>query len=95
MLRHRRPHEPLRRPARRGGLGDCLAQPATGIAQLRSPEPDCFILDAKSYGRLNTFLLRTGYQQVDEIAAGYAATDPRTVRPGHGRTPRTSPARPA
>ncbi|MFF1272233.1 hypothetical protein ACFVZC_02195 [Streptomyces marokkonensis] len=75
--------------------GDCLAQPATGIAQLRSPEPDFFILGAKSYGRLNTFLLRTGYQQVDEIAAGYAATDPRSVRPGHGRTPRTSPARPA
>ncbi|MEU2911951.1 hypothetical protein ACFYM3_13415 [Streptomyces massasporeus] len=54
---------------------DCLTQPATGIAQLRSPEPDFFILGAKSYGRLNTFLLRTGYQQVDEIAAEYAAME--------------------
>ncbi|WP_329048826.1 NAD(P)-binding domain-containing protein [Streptomyces violaceus] len=55
--------------------GDCLTQPATGIAQLRSPEPDFFILGAKSYGRLNTFLLRTGYQQVDEIATGYAGVE--------------------
>ena len=31
--------------------------------------PGFFILGAKSYGRLNTFLLRTGYQQVDEIVA--------------------------
>lgn len=48
---------------------DCLAQPVPGIGQLRTPEPDFFILGAKSYGRLNTFLLRTGYQQVDEVFA--------------------------
>ncbi|WAX77468.1 NAD(P)-binding domain-containing protein [Streptomyces sp. KMM 9044] len=60
--------------------GDCLTQPATGIAQLRSPEPDFFVLGAKSHGRLNTFLLRTGYRQVDEIAAGYATVeDPRRL----------------
>ncbi|MFC8274011.1 hypothetical protein ACFUJR_16070 [Streptomyces sp. NPDC057271] len=36
---------------------------------------DFFILGAKSYGRLNTFLLRTGYRQVDEIAIGYAGVE--------------------
>ena len=33
----------------------------------RSPEPHFFILGAKSYGRLNTFLLRTGYEQIDQL----------------------------
>ncbi|MBQ1095352.1 FAD-dependent oxidoreductase [Streptomyces sp. b94] len=50
--------------------GDCLAQPSAGIEALRNPEPHFFILGAKSYGRLNTFLLRTGYQQIDELTAG-------------------------
>ncbi|WP_055469069.1 NAD(P)-binding domain-containing protein [Streptomyces ardesiacus] len=54
---------------------DCLAQPAPGIDQLRNPEPDFYILGAKSYGRLNTFLLRTGYQQVDEIVAAHTGSD--------------------
>lgn len=54
-----------------GTGADCLAQPAPGIGQLRNPEADFFILGAKSYGRLNTFLLRTGYKQVDEISAAY------------------------
>jgi thioredoxin reductase len=52
--------------------GDCLAQPSVGVDALRNPEPDFFILGAKSYGRLNTFLLRTGYEQVDRLAAAYA-----------------------
>ncbi|GAU66960.1 hypothetical protein SSP35_04_00390 [Streptomyces sp. NBRC 110611] len=55
-----------------GASTDCLAQPAPGIGRLRNPEPHFFLLGAKSYGRLSTFL-RTGYQQVDEIAAAYAA----------------------
>lgn len=56
--------------------GDCLAQPAVGIDALRNPEPHFFILGAKSYGRLNTFLLRTGYGQVDEVIGGYARAVP-------------------
>ncbi|MEU3172507.1 MULTISPECIES: hypothetical protein [unclassified Streptomyces] len=52
--------------------GDCLAQPSAGIEALRNPEPHFFILGAKSYGRLSTFLLRTGYQQIDQLAAAYA-----------------------
>ncbi|MBT2490750.1 NAD(P)-binding domain-containing protein [Streptomyces sp. ISL-96] len=52
--------------------GDCLAQPTVGIDALRNPEPHFFILGAKSYGRLNTFLLRAGYEQVDEVFDAYA-----------------------
>ncbi|WBB61804.1 hypothetical protein O7599_04415 [Streptomyces sp. WMMC500] len=52
--------------------GDCLAQPAVGLETLRNPEPGFYILGAKSYGRLNTFLLRGGYAQVDEVAAAWA-----------------------
>ncbi|MER5216869.1 NAD(P)-binding domain-containing protein [Streptomyces sp. NPDC002838] len=52
--------------------GDCLTQPAVGISALRNPEPHFFILGAKSYGRLNTFLLRTGYEQVDQVIGAYA-----------------------
>ncbi|GAA2494690.1 FAD-dependent oxidoreductase [Streptomyces gobitricini] len=51
--------------------GDCLAQPSVGIDTLRNPEPHFFILGAKSYGRLNTFLLRTGYEQIDRLTAAY------------------------
>ncbi|WP_434594083.1 FAD-dependent oxidoreductase [Streptomyces sp. A5-4] len=52
--------------------GDCLAQPSVGIEALRNPEPHFFILGAKSYGRLNTFLLRTGYEQIAQLTAAYA-----------------------
>ncbi|MBO8190554.1 flavoprotein [Streptomyces oryzae] len=47
--------------------GDCLAQPPAGLDTLRNPEPGYYILGAKSYGRLSTFLLRTGYAQVTEV----------------------------
>lgn len=47
--------------------GDCLAQPAVGFDVLRSPEPNFYILGSKSYGRLNTFLLRSGYGQVSDL----------------------------
>jgi len=61
--------------------GDCLTQPAVGIDALRNPEPRFFILGAKSYGRLNTFLLRTGYQQIDQFVAAYADA-PRLLSTG-------------
>ncbi|MFQ6856217.1 hypothetical protein AAIB46_35945 [Streptomyces sp. 35M1] len=61
--------------------GDCLTQPAVGIDALRNPEPHFFILGAKSYGRLNTFLLRTGYQQIDQFVAAYADA-PRLLSTG-------------
>ncbi|WP_175407550.1 NAD(P)-binding domain-containing protein [Streptomyces sp. TRM64462] len=59
--------------------GDCLAQPSVGIDTLRNPEPHFFILGAKSYGRLNTFLLRTGYEQIDQVAGQSQVTLSRGV----------------
>jgi len=52
--------------------GDCLQQASHGVDTLRSPEPSFFILGAKSYGRLNQFLLRVGWEQVDEVFAALA-----------------------
>ncbi len=47
--------------------GDCLAQPTAGTETLVNPEPGFFVLGAKSYGRTATFLLRTGWEQVDAV----------------------------
>lgn len=47
--------------------GDCLAQVAQGPETLVNPEPDFFILGAKSYGRNSQFLMRIGWQQVDDV----------------------------
>jgi hypothetical protein len=46
---------------------DCLDQTSQGADALKNPEPDFFILGAKSYGRNLTFLMRVGWQQVDEV----------------------------
>ena len=46
---------------------DCLAQVSQGPETLLTPEPGYFILGNKSYGRNNAFLLRIGYQQVDDV----------------------------
>jgi hypothetical protein len=46
---------------------DCLTVPAQGAATLRNPEPNFFILGAKSYGRSSNFLLRNGFEQVREV----------------------------
>jgi thioredoxin reductase len=49
--------------------GDCLTVPSQGAAALRNPEPNFFILGAKSYGRNSNFLLRTGFEQVRDVFA--------------------------
>jgi len=54
------------------GPADCLAQASHGVDALRVPEPNFFVLGMKSYGRNSTFLLRVGYEQVDEVARAYA-----------------------
>lgn len=46
---------------------DCLAQSGHGPDTLRNPEPNFFILGSKSYGRNNTFLMRIGWQQVNDV----------------------------
>jgi len=49
-----------------GGGGDCMAQTGFGPETLTSPEPRFFILGAKSYGRNSAFLMRIGWEQVDD-----------------------------
>jgi hypothetical protein len=47
-----------------GDAGDCLAQVPHGPESLRNPEPDFYILGAKSYGRNTSFLLTIGHRQI-------------------------------
>ncbi|HEV8582324.1 MAG TPA: FAD-dependent oxidoreductase [Thermoanaerobaculia bacterium] len=49
------------------GSSDCLGQTTHGADTLTNPEPNFFILGAKSYGRNNTFLMRIGWEQVGEV----------------------------
>lgn len=46
---------------------DCLQIPSQGAQTLKNPEPNFFILGAKSYGRNSNFLLRAGFDQVREV----------------------------
>jgi thioredoxin reductase len=46
---------------------DCLKVPAQGADVLRNPEPNFFVLGAKSYGRNANFLLRNGFAQVRDV----------------------------
>ena len=49
------------------GSADCLAQTSGGAEALRNPEPNFYLLGAKSYGRNSQFLIRLGLQQVREV----------------------------
>jgi len=46
---------------------DCLTQESHGADALKNPEPNFYILGSKSYGRNTTFLMRVGWDQVDEV----------------------------
>jgi thioredoxin reductase len=46
---------------------DCLKQASCGPETLRNPEPNFFILGAKSYGRNSNFLMRVGFDQIREV----------------------------
>lgn len=46
---------------------DCLTQESHGADTLVNPEPGFFILGCKSYGRNPTFLMRVGWEQVEEV----------------------------
>jgi thioredoxin reductase len=59
------------------GTSDCVSIPSFGADALVNPEPDFWILGAKSYGRASDFLLRTGYQQVADVLARMAESLPR------------------
>ncbi|GHE88299.1 NAD(P)-binding domain-containing protein [Thalassotalea profundi] len=49
-------------------LHSCGSVPNHGVKQLYHPEPDFFIVGHKSYGRAPTFLMKTGYEQLNSIA---------------------------
>jgi thioredoxin reductase len=53
-----------------------------GHASVRTPEPNYYILGAKSYGRNSTFLFRNGFEQVREV---FAMMSDRTVGDGATR----------
>jgi len=50
-------------------IHSCGSVRTTGAADLAQPEPDFFIVGAKSYGRAPTFLALTGYEQVRSVVA--------------------------
>lgn len=50
-----------------GGGGDCLQQVSQGVETLFNPEPDFYVLGAKSYGRNSAFLLKIGREQIQAI----------------------------
>lgn len=56
-----------------GGGADCLDQASHGADALKNPEPNFFVLGAKSYGRNSSFLMRVGYEQVREVFGLLAA----------------------
>lgn len=46
---------------------DCLKQVCHGPESLKNPEPNFYILGAKSYGRDSHFLMRIGFEQVRDV----------------------------
>ena len=46
---------------------DCLTQTCPGPDTLRNPEPNFYVLGAKSFGRNSLFLLRLGFEQVRDV----------------------------
>jgi thioredoxin reductase len=46
---------------------DCLDQKSCGPISLLNPEPNFYILGAKSYGRKSNFLLAVGLEQIREV----------------------------
>jgi thioredoxin reductase len=50
-------------------LHSCGSVSATGAKDLAQPEPNFFLVGAKSYGRAPTFLALTGFEQVRSVVA--------------------------
>lgn len=64
---------------------DCLDQVSHGADALKNPEPDFYILGSKSYGRNTTFLLRVGWEQVDDVFS-ILGNAPAPVAAAHSTT---------
>ncbi len=54
------------------GAADCLSQVSHGVDALANPEPNFYIVGAKSYGRTNSFLLRVGWDQITDLFSNLA-----------------------
>ena len=54
-----------------GSLTDCLTVPKLAPGDLDSGEPGFSLGGQKSYGRARTFLLQSGYQQMEQILDGW------------------------
>jgi len=52
----------------------CLTVPPHGVEQLSHPESDFYSVGIKSYGRAPTFLMATGYKQVESVVATIASS---------------------
>ncbi|GAB3632653.1 NAD(P)-binding domain-containing protein [Microbacterium shaanxiense] len=61
-------------------IHSCGSVGATGVRELVQPEPDFFIVGAKSYGRAPTFLALTGYEQVRSVTAHLAGDHEAAAR---------------
>ncbi len=54
---------------------DCLAQASHGALTLQNPEPNFYILGAKSYGRSSRFLIKIGLVQIEQVVFGQGMRD--------------------
>ncbi|NQX33667.1 NAD(P)-binding domain-containing protein [Herbiconiux sp. VKM Ac-2851] len=61
-------------------LHSCGSVAATGAADLAQPEPNFYLVGAKSYGRAPTFLAMTGYEQVRSVVAELAGDHEAAAR---------------
>jgi thioredoxin reductase len=46
---------------------DCLKLASPGAEAMGNPEPNFYILGAKSFGRISNFLLRNGFEQIRDV----------------------------
>ena len=51
----------------------CLTVPEHGVAQLSHPESGFYTVGIKSYGRAPTFLMATGYKQIESVVTAISA----------------------
>lgn len=61
-------------------IHSCGTVRATGAVQLAQPEPNFYLIGAKSYGRAPTFLAMTGYVQVRSVVAELAGDHEAAMR---------------
>eukprot|EP00193_Tetraselmis_chui_P000612 CAMPEP_0177753584 /NCGR_PEP_ID=MMETSP0491_2-20121128/1541_1 /TAXON_ID=63592 /ORGANISM="Tetraselmis chuii, Strain PLY429" /LENGTH=459 /DNA_ID=CAMNT_0019268885 /DNA_START=137 /DNA_END=1517 /DNA_ORIENTATION=- len=61
------------------GGGDCLKQAVPGPELLLTPEPGFLLLGMKSYGRNSLFILKIGFEQIEQAVGLLFPSDPAAV----------------